>query len=115
MQYVVCVRQGKIDQVAMVEVNVNAFGLPGVIFTDGNARSSETHRYDDLKDLTALDWQVLDTPDAWSREYKRKKSAEVLVPDVVPPSYIERVCVSHACKLPRGLSLPCVRDESVFP
>lgn len=115
MEYVICVRQGKRNEVAMIEIATDVFALPGVVFCDGNARAGETIFYDELEDLANLDWDILDTPDAYTREYKRKKSAEVLVPDVVPSAYVVRVCVTGACVIPRGLGLTCVRDESVFP
>jgi hypothetical protein len=115
MQYVICVKQGMRDEVAIVEVGIEVFGLAGVVFCDGNARSAETREYEDLADLGELDWSVLNTPDAYSREYKRKKSAEVLIPGVVPTRYISRVCVTEECNLVERLNLPVDVDESVFP
>jgi hypothetical protein len=115
MQYVVCVQKGMRDEVALIEVDVSVFALPGVIFTDGNARSHDTRFYEELDDLEKLDWNILDIPNAWSKEYKRKKSAEVLVPDAVPPGYLKRYYVTRQCRFPQGLLLPCVRDEAMFP
>jgi hypothetical protein len=115
MQYVICVHHGKRDEVAMIEVDPIVFALDGVIFTDGNARSNESKDYSDISDLELLDWDILNTPDAWSREYKRKKSAEVLVPHVVPVNYIRRVCVTSTCKAPPGLAKAVAFDNSLFP
>ncbi|OGO50975.1 MAG: hypothetical protein A2148_03055 [Chloroflexi bacterium RBG_16_68_14] len=115
MQYVVCIKQGRRDEVAVLEIDVEVFAVPGVIFTDGNARASETRVFGDLNALAELDWEALNTPDAWSREYKLRKSAEILVPDTVPPGLITRVCFTHAGVIPSGLKLACERDESVFP
>jgi len=78
------------------------FRQPGVIFSDGNAaRSSETSFYADLADLDKLDWATINCPGDYegssgkyyNREWKRKKSSEVLVPEKVPPQYICRIVV----------------------
>lgn len=41
----------------------------------------------------AVAWEIVDTFNCYSTKYRRKKAAEVLVPDKVPSSYITRLCV----------------------
>ena len=69
---------------------------PGVVFTDGNAASDATRFFDDLSDLTELDWDCLEA-DFWNDfdDGKRKRCAEILVPDRVPLSRVERAVVSN--------------------
>lgn len=79
------------ENLVFIEVDaIQVFKMPGVIFTDGNAASRATNFYRDLADLDKLDWQVLRTPNCWSSKYKRKKAAEVLVPEWVSPDLIIR-------------------------
>lgn len=73
--------------------------LPGVVFTDGNARSNGTTFFSNLDNLPRLDWGLLRAK-YWNhqdqeqhRENKRRRSAEVLVPYCVPRGYIERIVV----------------------
>ena len=69
---------------------------PGVIYTDGNAASSHTRFFSDPKDLEQLDWDTLDAkywrdiPDG-----RRKRAAEVLVPDRVPLDLVVTAAVQQ--------------------
>ncbi len=100
MQYVITHHEEKnyyINKVylAFIEVDpIKVFQTRGVMFTDGNAASSETRRFKDIKDLEQLDWYIIKNKKCFSREYKRKKSAEVLVPDRVSPDYFLGIIVS---------------------
>lgn len=78
------------------------FGEPDVIFSDGNAAQlSKTTFYADPADLGKLDWETINCPGGYhsssgkcyDREWKRKKSSEVLVPKKVPPEHICRIIV----------------------
>ena len=95
MQYVVThKRLLPQDDLAFFVLNaVRVLALPGVWSTDGNAASSETAFYEGAGALPFLDWQILATPNCWSYAYKRKKCAEVLVPNRIGPELIRRVVV----------------------
>ena len=114
MQYKVCVERGKSHEVALLAIDPQVFGLPGVVFTDGNAgRGAKVCHY--LSQLEELDWEILDEPEPWSPEYVNKKSAEVLVPDVVPPRYIRHAYTTRSCPAQDELDLQLIQDESFFP
>lgn len=71
-------------------------GEGGVCFSDGNIASNATAKYYSLEDLGKLDWK-----DIWGwnpdqvglDEAKRIKSAEVLVPNRIAPSWFEKLIV----------------------
>ena len=67
-----------------------------VVFTDGNAASKETKFFNGLDDLRQIDWDCLQAEN-WTSfpDGKRKRCAEVLVPDQVPYDLISRVVVSN--------------------
>ena len=69
---------------------------PGVVFTDGNAASGATRFFYNLADLKELDWDCLEA-ERWNDfdDGKRKRCAEVLVPDRVPLARVERAVVSN--------------------
>jgi hypothetical protein len=94
MQYVVT-RDNFEEQawrVVFAEISVEkVFDLDGVCYTDGNAASDASQVYMNLEGIDAIDWDiVLRESRTWSPEWKRRKAAEVLVPDRVPPECIDR-------------------------
>ncbi len=96
MQYVVTQRPGVFPQDELVFVvfdSTDILAIPSIWTTDGNAASNDTTPYVGVGALPYLDWKVLETPDCWSREYKRRKCAEVLVPDQIPASAISEIRV----------------------
>jgi len=89
-------RNRTLDQNDLLFIEVNAvkvFQVPVVIFTDGNAAASETKFYTEPDGLDKLDWKVINTQNCYSKEYKHKKAAEVLVPDSVPVKLFKRIVV----------------------
>ena len=115
MEYVICVHENKRDEVAMLEIDTSVFALPGVWFTDGNARANATNFFDDLDDLDQLEWDILNTPNAFSRRYRRIKSAEVLVPHKVRWNFVKRVCVTRACSQSGRILVSHVCNDALFP
>jgi len=82
------------DVVAHLEVTPLLLLHKGVFFSDGNCASPATDVFYDLEDLECLDWDIiLFERNCWSREYKRVKAAEVLVPEQVHPVFIKRIHV----------------------
>jgi hypothetical protein len=86
-------------EIAYLQVKPGVMLRPKVVFTDGNARSNTTSFFSAMDDLRRLDWALLRTR-YWNhedpeqhRENKRRRSAEVLVPECVPRGYIERIAV----------------------
>lgn len=118
MQYVLTQGANRVIEqgdLVFIEVDaVRAFSTPGTVFTDGNVASGETYIYTDLECLSELDWHVVrEVPNCYSREYKRKKAAEVLVPDHIPSDYFLRVVVFDAKaqkKLSRTVRCTCEVD-----
>lgn len=80
------------EAVAAIEVNIQVADFKGVQFSDGNIAASKTNIYSDPKNLQNLDWEVIRAPwGAYSQEWKRKRSAEILVPQFVPREYVNRI------------------------
>lgn len=76
--------------IAVIEADIQIADFRGVQFSNGNIADSETNIYSDPKDLENLDWEVIHAPwGAYSPEWKRKRSAEILVPQFVPQKYIK--------------------------
>lgn len=69
-------------------------------FSDGNAACNNTIFYNDIKDLEKLDWGIIkNVRKAFSPEYKRRKSAEVLVKDKIEHMYISYLsCCNQRAK-----------------
>jgi hypothetical protein len=96
MQYVVTLKTGRLredDLVFFVFDSETVLSLPGVLTTDGNAASDETSFWKANGALPSIEWGIIETPNCFSKEYKRKKCAEVLVPHELPPVIINKVCV----------------------
>jgi len=91
-----------------------------VIFTDGNAASSNTEFYRDISELERLDWQCI-RANYWSdfHDGRRKKMAEVLVPDSVDSKDIQAIiCKSEATKIKvsriTNRSIGCYVDKKFY-
>src|SRR5262245_18660625 len=61
--------------IAHLEIDPCVLQLDGSVFTDGNAAANGTRLYARLEDLARLDWRIINTPNCYSKEYKRKKAA----------------------------------------
>lgn len=99
MQYVITVRPGRIDpdQLVIFELDAQAvLSLPGVWTTDGNAACRETRFFEGRDGVAHVSWNIIDEPSCYSREWRRRKAAEVLVPDSIPLKLIRRACVRTA-------------------
>lgn len=95
--------------------------LPDAVFTDGNARNNSTEFYCDLADFDKLDWDILKA-EYWNssdetvhKENKRRRSAEILIPEHVPPSYIQSVSVLNKETFHRVASILMDVDHRALP
>lgn len=93
------VQQKEQEQIVYLRINPKILLLSEVVFTDGNARSNDTQFFDDLEKLNHLDWDLLhrqywgsDDPEQ-HQENKRRRSAEVLVPNQIPHTYFTHITV----------------------
>jgi hypothetical protein len=96
MQYVVTIKEKRLkeqDLVFIIFDSEEVLSLPGVLTTDGNAASEETRFWIGKGALSSIDWEIINTPNCYSKIYKRKKCAEVLIPHELPAVLIKRICV----------------------
>lgn len=86
-----------IDEIAIVAVAPNILNPANIFISDGNAAHSESHILPAregkkaiyrIKDATSIEW--------WNKEdgSKRRIMAECLVPDTVPPLFIQTIYVA---------------------
>ena len=90
-------RKARQKDLAILYIDRTVADYSGVLFTDGNAASLPTEFYDDFNKLNQLDLKVL-RADYWNdyEDGKRKRCAEVLVPDAIPFESVSRVVVENA-------------------
>jgi hypothetical protein len=66
---------------------IKALNIKGTLISDGNAAVGETNLYSTSDGLSKIDWGVIDCPNeypfCYDNEWKRKKSAEILIPRMV--------------------------------
>lgn len=97
-------RRAMQDSIAILCLDKSLLFQDETVFADGNAANNATAFYRDLQDLDKLDWQCINFPgNNWTRfegsrqvtfvENRRKRCAEVLIPDMIPPQHIERIVV----------------------
>lgn len=79
------------NDVVILLLDRRLLAQPGVFFTDGNAANRPTRFFTDPRDLAELDWNCI-RADYWNDfdDGKRKRCAEVLVPDVIPFRKVQR-------------------------
>src|SRR6266702_1581952 len=87
-------RLARRTELAVIRISPDILDIPGALITDGNAASGGTRFDPSPAGLTVLDeervyavsWMDSDT---WAYyEKKRQRCAEVLVPDVIAPSFL---------------------------
>ena len=82
------------DQLVFLDVDpLGVFEIEGVVFTDGNAASAGTRFFSGVENLCQLDWDIIHRRSGSDPAFRRKKAAEVLVPDVVPVDLVNRVVI----------------------
>ncbi len=111
-------------ELCVLQIDTKVLNLHDVVITDGNAASQYTRFWPSPQGLAVLDysavfaqwWTDPNPTVAW--EKKRKKCAEVLVPETVPPDYILGACVScgqaRQRLLDEGFSLPITINAYLF-
>jgi hypothetical protein len=89
------------DEIAYICVDGAILAEDGVHFSNGNVADDASTIYHDLNYLGMLDWDVIRAR-SWYREdegdkelARRKKAAEVLVPDRVSPRWFRRIVVCN--------------------
>jgi len=112
--YYVVRRDYSQDDLCVICVNNDILLIDGVYFTDGNAASSATKFYTDLKDLDKVFWDLFNTERCFvDDEEKRRKQAEVLVPHRIPPEKLQRI-VAYDEKLLKRIKDQIDRDIPIF-
>lgn len=88
------------DEIVILCVDPNLVFIEGVFFADGNAASDTTSFFENPSDLKGLDWRCI-RGKYWNdfHDGKRKRCAEVLVPDQVAPGCIRQVVVRNQATL----------------
>lgn len=86
------------DDIIILCIEPRSMLIEDSVFTDGNAASGESNFYDELEDLSKLDWQCIRS-NRWDyfEDGKRKKMAEILISDHVDSKFIKKIiCYDHA-------------------
>ena len=85
------------SELAILCLSKHVLLFNGAVFTDGNAASMDTQFFGDCRRLDRLDWACIRAP-YWRdfQDGKRKRCAEVLVPDRLGLEHIQCLVVSNA-------------------
>lgn len=98
----VAVNKDKNEELVFLRFSLEILTTPGVVITDGNARSNVTkfRSYTQIDDLSIVDAKAVNIVKyAHDGELKRKKQAEILVPDKLPFSQVfDIICFSEAAR-----------------
>jgi len=82
--------------IILLEVNEEIILKRGVMFSDGNIAATGTNIFSSIGDLKCLDKEILFSRyGAYSPEWKRKRSAEVLIPNKIGKEYIRVIHVQN--------------------
>ena len=116
------VRRDEQRRLAILCIDANVLCLYGTVFTDGNAANAATKFFRDTQHLDQLDWDCINA-DYWTgyADGKRKRAAEVLVPDMVKLELVRWVVLNNeeaaevACEaMPSVADRVCVRPRWFF-
>ncbi len=114
------VRKHLSNEIVILQLSKELLRTSGTLFTDGNASSDGTHFYKDLRELKYLDWDCLQANFYLDIEDgKRKRMAEVLVPNNVSSQAIESILVTNSFTKQKvdtitRKTIPCYVEKSHF-
>lgn len=84
------------ENVCLLEIDKEVKVVEGVQFSNGNIASQNTEIYDSLEEFTNEEWEIIFSRNpSYGKEWKRIRSAEILVPDKVPVKYITSISVDE--------------------
>lgn len=96
MQYVITRASDRItdNELVFIVFSTDRISLLSpIVTTDGNAANDDTKFYEGWGAIPYLDASILNCRKCLSKEYKRKKSAEVLVGETIQPELIDYFAV----------------------
>lgn len=116
--------QKRHSELCVLQIDIHILDLPQVVITDGNAASGYTRFSPSPNGLEGLEYSAI-FAEWWTHpdqriewENKRRKCAEVLVPNKITPDYILGAYVSCETSqqqlLACGFSLPITIDGFLF-
>jgi len=94
MLYVTCHDGDLQNDIAIIKIDIGILENRDVSFSDKNCAKYDVNLYTDLSDLTNLKWDIINTKNCWSPNFRAYKSAEVLVYNKVELPFIHRVYVA---------------------
>lgn len=107
------------EQLIYLRFSLDILSMPGVVFTDGNARSDETKffKFDGIDSLKVLDCQAINAF-KWAddADKKRRKQAEILVPNQIAFSQVLNIACFSGNSKDRVLQIlkECGTTKAVF-
>lgn len=108
-------RQEIQNEIVILKLNRELIYENGSIFTDGNASSVYTSFYNNLDDLSMLDWDCINDDNWYTHpDGRRTKMSEVLVPDYVCTENIEAIIcnnISIEQNVKELTNIPCMIDH----
>lgn len=117
-------RRSEAESLCVLRVSTQVFGVQSVVITDQNASSNYVRFLDPsqwnllaFNDIYAADWRHADDQIAYWR-HKARKCAEVLVPNLVHPKFVEGAYVLDAAAQSRlsetGFAPAITIDRDLF-
>jgi hypothetical protein len=98
----------------VLEFGPHILELPGVLISDQWAGNPEAQIEAYPKGLEAVDFAAVTDPEAYKeREKKQKKHAEVLVPDMIPISFLHRIIVRSKAELKQLFTLASIKGVDI--
>lgn len=88
--------RNSIRDLALIEVYPHILvQLQNTLFSDGNAAEIETNFFGRKDDLVHLDWKLLQKGEWDESESKRVMCSEILIPDFVHRTYIQKIYINN--------------------
>jgi len=100
------VRREQASELVVLKLNPQLLLQTKVLFTDGNAASCNTSFFNDLNDLSQLNWECLNDRTWFNHvDGKRQRCAEMLIPNCIPLENIMQIAVKSSITLKKALDL----------
>lgn len=116
-------KRGEYDEIAVMAVHASALDLPGAVIADGNAAADGTQFFESPGGLEHLDERYVYAR-YWVDPYgfpiperKRKRCAELLVPELIPAGLVRGIYVvksDHVLTKDPSLGIPVEAKPDLF-
>jgi hypothetical protein len=113
MLHRVCIAQKRRKQICIIKISLDILNKEEIYYSNLNCSCEEVRIFTDIDGIDQLDWNVIKNWRGYDWINKKKKGAEVLVPERIEPLYFKEIIV-YSRNLLKLISVPVKYKDSII-